>query len=102
MISRVEFDDVAFRHQSATTNALDGISFTASLGETVAFVGPSGSGKTTLVKLLVGLYRPQSGDIRYDGCPSTISIWIPCASVSGWSLRTRSCSRARSGRICCS
>src|SRR6266516_1191199 len=66
-VSQVEFDNVAFQHQSATTKALDGISFTVSLGETVAFVGPSGSGKTTLVKLLVGLYRPQSGDIRYDG-----------------------------------
>jgi ATP-binding cassette subfamily B protein len=65
-ISRIEFDDVAFRHQSATRNALDGISFTASLGETIAFVGPSGSGKTTLVKLLVGLYRPLSGHIRFD------------------------------------
>jgi ATP-binding cassette subfamily B protein len=48
-------------------NALDGISFEVRVGETGAFVGPSGSGKTTLVKLLVGLYRPQSGDIRYDG-----------------------------------
>jgi ATP-binding cassette subfamily B protein len=66
-VSQVEFDNVAFQHQSATTKALDGISFTVSLGETVAFVGPSGSGKTTLVKLLVGLYRPRSGDIRYDG-----------------------------------
>jgi ATP-binding cassette subfamily B protein len=66
-VSRVEFDNVIFRHQTATVNAVDGISFTASLGETIAFVGPSGSGKTTLVKLLVGLYRPQSGDVRYDG-----------------------------------
>src|SRR5207247_2631166 len=66
-LSRVEFENVVFQHQSATTKALDGISFTGSLGETIAFVGPSGSGKTTLVKLLVGLYRPRAGDIRYDG-----------------------------------
>jgi len=66
-LSRVEFENVVFQHQSATTRALDGISFTGSLGETIAFVGPSGSGKTTLVKLLVGLYRPRAGDIRYDG-----------------------------------
>jgi ATP-binding cassette subfamily B protein len=66
-VRTVEFDNVVFQHQTAVTKALDGISFTASLGETIAFVGPSGSGKTTLVKLLVGLYRPQGGDIRYDG-----------------------------------
>ena len=66
-LSRIDFENVVFQHQSATTRALDGISFTVSTGETIAFVGPSGSGKTTLVKLLVGLYRPQSGDIRYDG-----------------------------------
>jgi ATP-binding cassette subfamily B protein len=66
-LDRIEFDDVTFRHQTATVNALDGISFHANVGETVAFVGPSGSGKTTLVKLLVALYRPQEGDIRYDG-----------------------------------
>ena len=67
-VNRVEFDHVAFQHQSATTRALDDISFKVKMGETVAFVGPSGSGKTTLVKLLVGLYRPQSGDVRYEGC----------------------------------
>jgi len=66
-ISRIEFDNVTFQHQTATTKALDSISFGTALGQTIAFVGPSGSGKTTLVKLLVGLYRPQSGDIRYDG-----------------------------------
>ena len=66
-VSKVEFDNVVFQHQTATTKALDGISFSASLGQTIAFVGPSGSGKTTLMKLLVGLYRPQAGDVRYDG-----------------------------------
>jgi ATP-binding cassette subfamily B protein len=66
-VRNVEFDHVVFQHQTAVTRALDGVSFSASLGQTIAFVGPSGSGKTTLVKLLVGLYRPQMGDIRYDG-----------------------------------
>lgn len=66
-LEAIRFDNVTFRHQTGTSNAIDGISFEARVGETVAFVGPSGSGKTTLVKLLVGLYRPASGDIRYDG-----------------------------------
>jgi len=68
-IETFEFDDVSFKHQSASTKALNGISFTTHLGETIAFVGPSGAGKTTLVKLLVGLYRPQTGIIRYNGVP---------------------------------
>ena len=65
----IEFDHVSFQYQSASNPALDAISFSAQRGNTIAFVGPSGAGKTTLVKLLVGLYRPQSGEIRYDGIP---------------------------------
>ena len=38
-------------------------------GELVFLVGGNGSGKTTLAKLLVGLYRPESGEIRLDGKP---------------------------------
>lgn len=66
-VSQLEFDAVSFRHPSGTKNALDDISFNVGLGQTIAFVGPSGSGKTTLVKLLVGLYQPAKGDIRYNG-----------------------------------
>jgi ATP-binding cassette, subfamily B, bacterial len=66
-ISTLEFRDVAFKHQTAMHKAIDDISFRVKTGETIAFVGPSGSGKTTLMKLLVGLYRPQEGNIFYNG-----------------------------------
>ena len=65
-VTRVRFADVSFRHKGAADNALDGISFSAELGDTIAFVGPSGSGKSTLVKLLVGLYPPATGEVFYN------------------------------------
>ncbi len=71
-LTRLAFQQVSFTHQSASTRAVSDISFECRRGETVAFVGPSGAGKTTLVKLLVGLYRPQSGQILYDGHPHTV------------------------------
>lgn len=66
-LETLTFDNVSFQHQSASVPALREISFRVARGETIAFVGPSGAGKTTLVKLLVGLYRPQSGHIYYNG-----------------------------------
>ena len=62
-----EFKNVSFQHLSARTPALTDVSFKVHKGETIAFVGPSGSGKTTLVKLLVGLYQAQTGNILYEG-----------------------------------
>lgn len=66
-IEDLEFSHVSFRHQTAQFKALDDISFKVGKGETIAFVGPSGSGKSTLVKLLVGLYRTNEGDVFYNG-----------------------------------
>jgi ATP-binding cassette subfamily B protein len=66
-VEKLEFNHVAFQHQSASYKALNNISFEVKNGETIAFVGPSGSGKSTLVKLLVGLYRPKEGSIFYNG-----------------------------------
>ena len=68
-IKSIEFNSVVFKHQSANRTAINGISFKVTRGETVAFVGPSGSGKTTLVKLLVGLYTPQNGNILFNNIP---------------------------------
>jgi ATP-binding cassette subfamily B protein len=65
-IERIRFDGVTFRHSDAFDNAVDDVSFSAALGDSVAFVGPSGSGKSTLVKLLVGLYTPANGEVLYN------------------------------------
>jgi ATP-binding cassette subfamily B protein len=65
-IEHIQFKNVFFKYKNSNRNALNGISFHAEEGETVAFVGPSGSGKTTLIKLLVGLYKPFKGDILYN------------------------------------
>jgi len=70
LIEKIRFEDVVFRFKDAMENAIDGISFAAELGDTIAFVGPSGSGKSTLVKLLVGLYRPNEGTIYIDEVPA--------------------------------
>ncbi|MDP2388272.1 MAG: ABC transporter ATP-binding protein [Bacteroidota bacterium] len=65
-LNSIKFKDVSFQHQTATTKALDKINFEVKTGETIAFVGPSGSGKTTLIKLLVGLYRTNAGQVLYN------------------------------------
>ncbi len=69
-ISNLEFSNVSFKHKSTQNYAVEDINFQIKQGETVAFVGPSGSGKTTLVKLLVGLYPPAEGEIKYNGINS--------------------------------
>ncbi|MFN9582181.1 MAG: ABC transporter ATP-binding protein, partial [Bacteroidota bacterium] len=69
-IQHLSFNQVSFKHRTSATHALDGISFDVHKGETIAFVGPSGSGKTTLVKLLVGLYKPNRGQVLYNGISS--------------------------------
>ena len=49
--------------------AVSDVSLTLSPGKTYAMLGPNGSGKTTLMKMVAGLIRPTSGDIRFDGQP---------------------------------
>lgn len=84
MVNTLEFDDVCFRHQSSNRHALCNISFTVNRGETIAFAGPSGAGKTTLVKLLVGLYSPQSGIIRYNNVPGNEIDYDPLRKQIGF------------------
>ena len=80
----IRFEQVIFRHKTAQCNAIDGISFHVETGETIAFVGPSGSGKSTLVKLLLGLYRPVSGEIYFNGYPASKIRYNPLRRQIGF------------------
>src|ERR1700730_18681716 len=63
--SKLEAHDL---HKSFGPNAvLDGVSFSVAPGESLVIVGPSGTGKSVLLKHLIGLIRPDSGQVFVDG-----------------------------------
>jgi len=66
-------------------HAVDGVSFDIGRGRTLALVGESGCGKSTVARLLVGLYAPTRGTIRFDG-QDTRAVF---ASAGGQALHRR-------------
>ena len=58
-------DHVSFKYNEKSRNVLEDISLTVKPGEHIAIVGYNGAGKTTLIKLLMRLYDPSSGTIKY-------------------------------------
>jgi ATP-binding cassette subfamily C protein LapB len=66
----IEFDSVSFAYPGNARPALDKVSFRIAQGERVALIGRIGSGKSTIEKLVLGLYRPTAGTIRFDGIDS--------------------------------
>ena len=63
----VEFKNVSFKYPDADEYVLENISFTASKGETVAFIGSTGSGKSTLINLIPRFYDVTDGEILING-----------------------------------
>jgi len=64
---RVEFKEVTFRYFGGETPVLDGVSFTAQAGQTVALLGMTGSGKSTVINLIPRFYDPSEGQVLIDG-----------------------------------
>ena len=65
-MAEVEFRDVT-RKYAGDTVALKNLNLTVSDGEFLILVGPSGCGKSTALRLLAGLDKPTSGEIRIGG-----------------------------------
>ncbi len=63
----IEFRDVTFTYPETDRPVLEHLNLTIRPGQKIALVGANGAGKTTLVKLLTGLYRPDSGEILLGG-----------------------------------
>ena len=61
----IEFNDVSFSY--GDNKVLSSVSFAIDKGEFVGLVGATGSGKSTILKLLLGFYKPLSGEIRIGG-----------------------------------
>lgn len=56
-----------YRRAATQIRAIDGVEMTVNLGQRLGIVGESGSGKSTLIRLLAGLSKPTSGDIKFRG-----------------------------------
>jgi PrtD family type I secretion system ABC transporter len=70
---RVDVERVVFGAAASRAPLLKGVSFTVEAGQSLGLIGPSASGKTTLIRLLLGIWRPQSGTVRLDG--ADIARW---------------------------
>ena len=63
----IHIKNLSFSYPGTDSNQLSDINCTIKKGEKIAILGYNGAGKTTLIKVLLGLYKPQSGDLYYDG-----------------------------------
>ncbi|WP_067704335.1 peptidase domain-containing ABC transporter [Erwinia sp. ErVv1] len=62
----VAIKNIDFRYAETEPYILKNCSFTIAAGESIAIIGPSGQGKSTLAKLMLGLLRPESGEIMIN------------------------------------
>ena len=76
--------EISFRYPGAPRPALDRLSLSIAKDTSVGVIGPTGSGKSTLVDLLLGLYRPTTGEVLIDGRPLTCDLILSWQATIGY------------------
>lgn len=71
----IEVRDAHFRYGAGDKPVLTGASLQVRPGEFLAITGSSGGGKSTLLKLMLGLYEPDEGEILLDGRAASAALW---------------------------
>lgn len=78
LLEKLEVKDIRFSYPNAERPAIHDVSLVIRANSTVGFVGSTGSGKSTLIDIILGLLRPQNGEIIVDGIPineTNVSEW---------------------------
>lgn len=73
-VPSVQVNSISFAYPSRSSKVLDDLSFNILPGQSLAIVGPSGAGKTTLTDILLGIFPPDSGEIKISGNSPLIAI----------------------------
>lgn len=64
---KIQLKNIRFAYDNSDKIVLDNINFNITKGQSIAFVGESGGGKTTMVDIILGLLKPQAGQVLVDG-----------------------------------
>ncbi len=70
-------EGLRYTYPGQSSPALDGVDLVLRRGHAVGLLGPNGSGKSTLIGVLLGLSRPQSGQLRSPGDIAPTIAWVP-------------------------
>ncbi len=67
LLDQLKFKGGKFELEKTTVKAVNDVSLFVNKGETLSIVGESGCGKSTLARVIMGLYPPNAGEVRFEG-----------------------------------